>query len=423
MITDPNIVSFGRDILQNQESSFVYSLHIYCGKITLKIVNFMKKPLITLKQDLDVNKALMPMCQSGVDNSAILENIGQLMGIVTPENGVLELQKELSRTRNKLQYEIAQRCSLELALKKAEAELKRKVNQPPEESLKVDNILQQKIDDISRPEAESQRFTAEAQFLQTTPELQEIFRYLPDLYFRLEIDGTILSYYNSETTEGYLDSPPLIGDCIQNIMPLDVGREFEQGILQVRQSKSLVAIEYSLPTARGEQSFEARLLPSIRHQIIVIIRNITESKLARKQAENKLKSSLKEKEVLLKEIHHRVKNNLQIISSLLRLQARYINDENTVDIFEDSQNRVRAMAMIHENLYQSNDLAKIEVSDYIQKLTNNLICSYGVEQNIKIHLNIDKFSLKIDTAIPCGLIINELISNALKHAFTERGHG
>jgi two-component sensor histidine kinase len=92
-------------------------------------------------------------------------------------------------------------------------------------------------------------------------------------------------------------------------------------------------------------------------------------------------------------------------------------------MFQDSHNRVRAMAMLHENLYQSNDLARIGISDYIQNVTNSLIRSYGVNRDIKIHLNIDKSLLKIDTAIPCGLIVNELISNSIKHAFTDKDAG
>lgn len=142
-----------------------------------------------------------------------------------------------------------------------------------------------------------------------------------------------------------------------------------------------------------------------------------------KQAEIKLKASLQEKEVLLKEIHHRVKNNLQVISSLLRLQAGYIQDELALEIFRDSQNRVRAMAMIHENLYHSQDLASINFANYIHNLTQNLIRCYGVNKNIQIHQNVDKVLLRVDTAIPCGLIINELVSNSIKHAFIEQETG
>lgn len=144
---------------------------------------------------------------------------------------------------------------------------------------------------------------------------------------------------------------------------------------------------------------------------------------ASKQAELKLKASLQEKEVLLKEIHHRVKNNLQVISSLLRLQAAYIKDEPTLEIFRDSQNRVRAMAMIHENLYHSNDLASINFADYTRNLMQNLTRCYGINKNITIHQNVDGILLRIDTAIPCGLIINELTSNAIKHAFINRDEG
>ncbi|MEM7714869.1 MAG: histidine kinase dimerization/phosphoacceptor domain -containing protein [Cyanobacteria bacterium P01_A01_bin.68] len=143
---------------------------------------------------------------------------------------------------------------------------------------------------------------------------------------------------------------------------------------------------------------------------------------AHEQIENKLKASLIEKETLLKEIHHRVKNNLQIISSLLRLQSGYIKDKQALEIFLDSQNRVRVMALIHENLYQSNDLAKIEFFDYIRKLKNNLIRCYQIN-NIYIKTNIEKICLNIDTAIPCGLIINELVSNSIKHAFKNSDEG
>ncbi|MFB2939174.1 PAS domain S-box protein [Aerosakkonemataceae cyanobacterium BLCC-F154] len=143
-----------------------------------------------------------------------------------------------------------------------------------------------------------------------------------------------------------------------------------------------------------------------------------------KETEDKLKSSLKEKEVLLKEIHHRVKNNLQVISSLLKLQSGYINDPPTLALFGDSQNRVKAMALIHEKLYQSSDLARIPVSEYIYQLADNLVNSYALKANhIKLNISVDKIFLDVDTAIPCGLIINELLSNSLKYAFPNNKSG
>ncbi len=138
----------------------------------------------------------------------------------------------------------------------------------------------------------------------------------------------------------------------------------------------------------------------------------------RQQIQEQLRASLKEKEVLLKEIHHRVKNNLQIVSSLLNLQSAYIQDEQALAMFKDSHNRVKSMALIHEKLYRSSDLAKIDLPDYIRSLASNLFNSYRlVSSRIDLNLAIDDIVLDIDTAIPCGLIINELISNALKYAF------
>ncbi|MBD2313598.1 PAS domain S-box protein [Desertifilum sp. FACHB-1129] len=144
----------------------------------------------------------------------------------------------------------------------------------------------------------------------------------------------------------------------------------------------------------------------------------------RKQVENEIKSSLQEKEVLLKEIHHRVKNNLQVISSLLRLQSEYIKDEETLAIFTESYNRVQSMALIHEKLYQSSGLSKIDAAEYIQDLTKNLFRSYDISMGcIQLKLNVQSIQLDVDTAIPCGLIINELISNSIKYGFVGRTQG
>jgi PAS domain S-box-containing protein len=135
-------------------------------------------------------------------------------------------------------------------------------------------------------------------------------------------------------------------------------------------------------------------------------------------ATDHLKEALSEKELLLKEIYHRVKNNLQIISSLINLQIKSIKNDQAADILKQSADRIKAMAILHERLYQSKDLAKIEFNEYVRCLADHLLVSFGViTSRIKLNLLIEEVYLDVDTAIPCGLIINELLSNAFLHAF------
>ena len=137
----------------------------------------------------------------------------------------------------------------------------------------------------------------------------------------------------------------------------------------------------------------------------------------RRKVEKKLRSSLDEKELLMKEIHHRVKNNLTVISSLLNLQSRYINDKETLDIFRESQNRARSMALIHEKLYKSSDLRKITFGEYLKSLTEQLFYSYNISPRINLNMEIENLDLDINTSVPLALIVNEIVSNSLKHAF------
>jgi len=138
----------------------------------------------------------------------------------------------------------------------------------------------------------------------------------------------------------------------------------------------------------------------------------------RKRAEEAVQASLREKETLLREIHHRVKNNMQIIASLFNLQAGYIKNEEALRILKEGQTRIRSMALVHEKLYQSGDLSKIDLAGYIQSLSTHLFHVYLVDPNqVRLETEFGDVTLDINSAVPCGLILNELISNALKHAF------
>jgi PAS domain S-box-containing protein len=702
----------------------------------------------------NLDKILQMMCQNSVSYLPIVDDIGQPLGIVTAPKIATALWSALQQTNKDLQQEVRMRISLEEALQAAQKQIV-----ALEEANKN---LQREIRE--QQAALREHAATEAQLLQTTCELQEIFQAFPDTYFRLDREGKILSCHDGQAVHLGSSQEALIGNRVQHCLPADVSSQFQAAIAQVQQTNSLVAIEYSLITPKGEKNFEARLFPSLHKQIIAIIRDITARKWTeqalqlakaeleirveertteltkanqlllqeiverqrieaalryriefeklitgisnhfinlateeidnginqalesigkftdidrsyvflfndngntidnthewcakgiepqsyklksisgeifpwlvakikqgesihlpniadlppeaifeqellsyqgikslicvpilfsnsvigwlgfesiqhrktwtvdsifllqmvsemfanalerkrveealrlskerysraisagkvgvweldiktnevyidpelkamlgypdleinyldewmqfvhpddrqivtdetrkhlqgltpayeiehrmlhkdgsmrwflargtvlkdakgnldwmlgsdtditeRKQAEHQIKASLKEKEVLIKEIHHRVKNNLQVISSLLRLQARYIQDEQALEIFRESQNRVRAMALIHETLYQSNDLAKVNFYEYIRKLTNNLLHSYGSpSRRITLKLNIDNSFVRLDTAIPCGLIINELVSNSIKHAFDTKYSG
>jgi two-component sensor histidine kinase len=150
-------------------------------------------------------------------------------------------------------------------------------------------------------------------------------------------------------------------------------------------------------------------------------RELFERQMAEKEllaSDQKLRQSLAEKEALLKEIHHRVKNNLQIVSSLLYLQEDAMQDPRGVEILRESQNRVKSMALIHEQLYGTDDLAKIDFGRYVHSLTASLYDVYGTDPaHLRLDIQADDIALGVDMAVPCGLIINELVTNAIKHAF------
>lgn len=155
-------------------------------------------------------------------------------------------------------------------------------------------------------------------------------------------------------------------------------------------------------------------------EVSAIAFDITENK----KNEERITQSLQEKEVLLKEIHHRVKNNLQVISSILNLQSSYVKDDYAINLLKECQNRIKSMAFIHESLYQTKNFEAVDFSEYITTLSKNLIQTYAVSsKKIKLLLTLDKLALSLDASISCGLIINEIISNSLKYAFPNHRDG
>ncbi len=213
-------------------------------------------------------------------------------------------------------------------------------------------------------------------------------------------------------TYGYTREQTM-GMAIDSVLPhvLSSSEDESQDVFHTRKDGELFPVSISWSQIRS--SAEKRL------SNVAVIRDITRQK----RTEEKLKNSLKEKEVLLKEIHHRVKNNLQVISSLLNLQASFLEDKRVAEALRDSQNRVKSMALIHELLYHSGALNKIDFQDYMRSLVSHVSGSYKNRNDISIDIDIDDIIFNVDFAIPCGLIVNELLANSMKHAFPQGGPG
>ncbi|EDX75959.1 PAS fold family [Coleofasciculus chthonoplastes PCC 7420] len=240
-----------------------------------------------------------------------------------------------------------------------------------------------------------------------------------------QIIDFVIEYVNDATNQYHCFTQPVQrGQRIYSILPPAYQDELFNAYCQVLETgqpllKELLFYDDLSHPQNLRQAFDIRAV-RFDDGLAVTWRDITQ----RQQAEAQIKASLIEKETLLKEIHHRVKNNLQIISSLLRLQARKLKTPEILDLLQESQNRVQAMALIHEKLYQSEHLSKINFGTYIKSLVYSLSRCYGARQKgITFNLTIAPVSLSIDTAIPCGLIINELVSNSLKYAFTDSRNG
>lgn len=279
------------------------------------------------------------------------------------------------------------------------------------------------------------RKKAEMALRESEKALRDIIEFLPDATLVIDRQGKVIAWNRAIeimtgiSKEGmigkgdYSYAVPFYGEERPILVDLIFAdkEEIEVDYTEVKRFGDTLEAEVFVPTLyQGKGAYLFGIASPLYNNdgelegAIESIRDMSEYK----KAENQLKTTLAEKEALLRELYHRTKNNMQMISSMLSLQSDFVTDRQVLDVFKDMENRIRSMALVHQRLYQSRNLSSIDLAEYLNELIGLLLQSYNAHPDlIKITLNAEPVTVLIDTAIPCGLIINELVSNSLKYAF------
>jgi PAS domain S-box-containing protein len=272
-------------------------------------------------------------------------------------------------------------------------------------------------------EHERQQF--EVAFQESERRLQAIINGSPACIYVKDLEGRYTLVNQLCAIKKQLTPESMCGKTDLEIVTRDVAEEWQAQDREVLRLKKAIELEEVLVWNGHQEAYLTLKFPLFDgagnpYAVCGISANITQ----RKRTENEILASLRRKDLVIQEIHHRIKNNLQIISSLMTLQSRLTNDAAIVRLFKDCQNRILSIALIHEQLYQSRDLTNINMAEYIRNLADQVIASYqGQSQAIDLELNLAEVFLNLDTALPCGLLITELLSNSLKYAFLPQQKG
>jgi PAS domain S-box-containing protein len=293
----------------------------------------------------------------------------------------------------------------------------------------INNVLKQEIEEHKRTQTklhQQQKATAEQK-----AKLESILNSTENLLMwtsDLDLSLTTVNKNFADWMHNQFESAIQLGDDAKAVLQKQLDLDYYQGQLSAIDNALKgrpQQVELALLNKLGETIWmQAFLNPVYQEEELTGISCVMFDNSERRAVDRRVRDSLKEKEVLLQEVHHRVKNNLQVISSILSLQSSYVSDESTLRILQESQERIKAMSFIHETLYRTADFSKLEFTDYIRTIAGNLVQSYRInETSVRFEPELDNVYLNLDQSIPCGLIVNELISNALKYAFKGRSEG
>ncbi|MBT4099951.1 MAG: PAS domain S-box protein [Gemmatimonadetes bacterium] len=316
----------------------------------------------------------------------------------------MDSNEELQQLRQR----VAELERSEAAQKQASDELRQRVEERAADLRSVDESLQ-------RESAERQR--SEERF-------RNIFEYSNDAILVFDPDHDVILDANPRACHLLAYTREELGNLsLGSLFPADLAR-LQSFALAVVEDGFGWMDEIRCQTRTGDQRDVELSASEIPHGpqrtcVLALMRDIT----ARKHTQAQVLASLQEKEVLLREIHHRVKNNLQVVSSLFDLQTPHTQDVAVQEMLRECRNRVRTMAAIHEALYRDDDLARVDFGSYAQQLAQQLIRSFGLGARVRLQMRAQDVHLDIDHAIPCGLIVNELVTNALKYAFPDPQQG
>ncbi|MCD6016950.1 MAG: hypothetical protein K0S53_71 [Bacteroidetes bacterium] len=273
----------------------------------------------------------------------------------------------------------------------------------------------------------TERIENENKILEQSAKLKAIFESGDQLMWTITKDMKLTSFNQNYANSvfdlyGYY---PEIGKSMRSNKTVDYHSIWDEKYEMAFQGKQVEFI--SERTQRnGTKIIRQMLLYPIKdiNNKVVEISGIGFDITENKRNEEKITQSLKEKDILLKEVHHRVKNNMQVISSILNLQSSYVKDNYALNLLKECQNRIKSMAFIHESLYQTKNFESVNFSEYVTTLAKNLVHTYSINtKKIKLILTLDNLFLSLDASIPCGLIINEIVSNSLKYAFPDNRDG